>query len=126
MLSDDLPEPSDEDLEQAYRIAGTRQFRGQLRSTFMILSDDHVVRAPKSAKPAPKTAKPAPKPRTNDVHESVGPSQDPVEPMEGISSQGPSGYQSTQAKTPTATKSAKRKGSQDPSLIKGVSKLSRM
>jgi len=49
-----------------------------------------------------------------------------VEPMEGVSNQGPSGYQSTQAKTPTATKSAKRKGSQDPSLIKGVSKLSRM
>jgi hypothetical protein len=126
VLSDDLPEPLDEDLEQAYRIAGTRQFRGQLRSTFMILSDDHVVRAPKSARPAPRTAKPAPRPRTNDVHESVGPSQDPVEPMEGVSSQGPSGYQSTQAKTPTAIKSAKRKGSQDPSLIKGVSKLSRM
>jgi len=126
VLSDDLPELSDEDLEQAYRIAGTRQFKGQLRSTFMILSDDHVIRAPKSSKPAPKSAKPAPKPRTSDVHESVRPSQDPMEPMEGISSQGPSGYQSTQAKPPPATKSAKRKGSQDPSLITGVSKLSRM
>ena len=119
VLSDDLPELSDDDLEQAYRVAGTRHFRGQLRSTFMILSDDHVVKAAKSARPAPKS-------RPNDVHESVKPSQDQVEPMEGVSSQGPSGYQSTQAKPPTVTKSAKRKGSQDPSLIKGISKLSRM
>jgi len=119
VLSDDLPEPSAEDLEQAYRIAGTRQFRGQLRSTFMILSDDHVLKAAKSAKPTPKS-------RPYDVHDSHKPSQDSVEPMEDVSSQGPSGSQSTQVKTPAGTKSTKRRGSQDPSLIKGVSKLSRM
>ncbi len=55
VLNDDLPEPSTEDLEQAYRIAGTRQFRGQLRSTFMILSNDHVLKTAKSAKPTPKS-----------------------------------------------------------------------
>ena len=119
VLSDDLPEPSAEDLEQAYRIAGTRQFRGQLRSTFMILSDDHVLKAAKSTKPTPKS-------RPYNVHDSHNPSQDSVEPMEDVSSQGPSGSQSTQVKTPAGTKSTTRRGSQDPSLIKGVSKLSRM
>ncbi len=122
VLSDDLPEPSADDLEQAYRIAGTRHFRGQLRSTFMILNDDHVIKAAKSARPAPKS-------RPYDVHESSKSSQDTVEPMEDVSGQGsgPSGSQSTQTKTPlTSNKPNKRKGSQDPSLIKGVSKLSRM
>jgi len=70
VLSDDLPEPASADLEQAYRIAGTRQFKGQLRSTFMILNDDHVI---KSAKTHPRSSTPA------------SPTQ---EPMEGVSCQG--------------------------------------
>ena len=39
VLNDDLPEPTSDDLEQAYRVAGTRQFKGQLRSTFLIFPD---------------------------------------------------------------------------------------
>jgi len=111
VLYDGLPEPSEEDLGQAYRIAGSREFKGQLRSTFMILSDDHAATASKTAKAA---------------HAPPRPARDQVEPMEGVSSQGSSSHPSTQANTPNPTKSTKRKGSQDPSLIKGVSKLSRM
>jgi hypothetical protein len=118
VLNDDLPEPTSDDLEQAYRVAGTRQFKGQLRSTFMILSDDHVLKPAKSARSVPKS----------DPYGVHKPSHDTVEPMEDVSGQGPSGSQSSssQVGTPAGSKSIKRRGSQDPSLIKGVSKLSRM
>ncbi len=104
VLSDDLPEPASADLEHAYRIAGTRQFKGQLRSTFMILNDGHVI---KSAKSNPRSSAPA------------SPTQ---EPMEGVSGQEPSASQPSQVK-PASTKAVKRKG---PALIEGVHKLSRM
>jgi hypothetical protein len=111
VLSDELPEPASEDLEQAYRIAGTRQFKGQLCNTFMILNDDHVI---KLAKSNPKSSKPA------------KPSQNAAEPMEDVSGQGPSGSQPSQVRTPANTKAIKRKGCQGPTLIEGVHKLSRM
>ena len=41
ILDDDLPLPSGLDLEQAYRIAGPKQYKGRLRDVFMILLDDY-------------------------------------------------------------------------------------
>ncbi len=48
ILDDSLPVPSSGKLEQAYRIAGTMQFKGRLRDVFMILSDDHSNKSTKS------------------------------------------------------------------------------
>jgi hypothetical protein len=119
VLCDELPEPTSSDVEQAYRIAGTRQYKGKLRETFLLLNDDHAI---KPAKPA-RSAKSAPKSNPYDVSDAK-PSQDAAEPMEGISGQGSSGSQQSQAKPSSNTN--KRKGSHGPSIIEGVHKLSRM
>jgi len=119
VLCDELPEPTSSDVEQAYRIAGTRQYKGKLRETFLLLNDDHAI---KPTKPA-KSAKSVPKSNPYDVSDAK-PSQDAAEPMEGISGQGSSGSQQSQAKPSYNTN--KRKGSHGPSIIEGVHKLSRM
>ena len=41
ILDDDLPLPAPDDLEQAYHIAGPKQFKGRIRDVFLILSDNH-------------------------------------------------------------------------------------
>jgi hypothetical protein len=116
VLCDELPEPTSSDVEQAYRIAGTRQYKGKLRETFLLLNDDHAIKPAKPAKSAPKS-------NPYDVSDAK-PSQDAAEPMEGISGQGSSGSQQSQAKPSSNTN--KRKGSHGPSIIEGVHKLSRM
>jgi hypothetical protein len=116
VLDDELPEPSSGDLKQAYRIAGTRQFKGRLSEIFMILSDDHAI----------KPAKSIPKSNPYDASKLSKSTQDTAKPMEDISGQGPSGTQPSQLKPSGHTKSIKRKGSQGQNLIEGVHKLSRM
>jgi hypothetical protein len=108
ILDDDLPLPSGSDLEQAYRIAGPKQYKGRLRDVFMILSDDYFNNKAQVVK-------------------ETSQSQPAVEQMD-TSNQKPSG--SSQAKPPAQGKpnktNNKRKNSQGYMSVDGVHKLSRM
>jgi hypothetical protein len=105
ILDDDLPFPSGSDLEQAYCIAGPKQYKGRLRDVFMILSDDYFNN------------------KTSGVKETSQ-SQPVMEQMD-TSNQRPSG--SSQVKPPAQGKpSNKRKNSQGYMSVDGVHKVSRM
>jgi len=106
ILDDDLPMPSTGDLEQAYHIAGPKQYKGRLRDVFMILTDDHFNKPTGDSK--------------------AGQSQPAVVQMD-VSCQNSAGSQSTSKAKPQApSKTNKRKGSQGYMSVEGVHKLSRM
>jgi hypothetical protein len=96
------------DLEQAYSIAGPKQYKGRLRDVFMILSDNYFNNKASGVK-------------------ETSQSQPVVEQM-NTSNQKPSG--SSQAKPTVQGKSnktsVKRKNSQGYMSVDGVHKLSRM
>jgi hypothetical protein len=106
ILCDDLPLPAPDDLEQAYHIAGPKQFKGRIRDVFLILSDNHFKKP---------------------TGESMPSLSEPFVLPKGTSSQSKPSTQSTsQAQAQAPGKANKRKGSSGYMTVEGVHKFSRI
>ena len=111
ILNDDLPMPSTSDLEQAYRIAGPRQYKGRLRDVFMILTDDYFSKPHGDSKSSQH--QPAVEQMDSSRLQSPGTQSSGSQPAPG-------------AKKPPPGKAVKRKNSQGYSSVQGVHKFSKM